>query len=217
MQKNRLFLLIFLFVAGILLQNCGKTKFDPTFYRLKELKIQSIINVNGADSHAFYSTNPNAVDTLAQTDTLGISVIFLAEYYAANFSDRLKDISFFPTANAKIICLPGQKGAMESVTKVNITSDENFDSNHLAGQSLNDLFFLSNSTDGKFTVPLNSFLTQLFAEPTNVAFENSLSQMLRNILLKARANAGTKHVFTISVEYSDGRKFQTKSPSIFFL
>ena len=157
------------------------------------------------------------MDTLKRTDTLGISLILNAEYYATNFSDRLKDISFFPTANAKIICLPGQKGAMESLTKVNITSDEDFDANHPAGQSLNDLFFVRNTTDGKFNVPLNNFLTQLFAEPTNVAYENSLSQMFRSILLNARAYSGTKHILNISIEYSDGRKFSTKCPSVFFL
>lgn len=218
MKITNLIPFLLLLSFGVMFHACKPSKCDETFYRINEVRFPSFFSKNGAQVFSFYSTNAAVVDTIAKSDTLGMSLAFLANYYAAKKQTPNLDFSFFPTANAdRIPCVPGQKGTNETVTKVTITSNENFNSQHAKNQSLNDLCFLPNSTNGNFNVPLNSVLTQIYAENQSVPLASTnLGQQL-TILIKAKPYAGSQHVFTISVELSNGTKLSCNSANILFL
>lgn len=213
-MKKTTYVFLFCFALGLIFNACHRyPKCDETFYRLKEARFVSFLGKNGAKMSEL-----SANDSLAASDTLGINIGFYADYYAQNAPKWNFDFSFFPTANAKIApCIQGQKGANEQVTKITLTSSEDFDAQHLKNQSLNDLFWVRNSIDGNFTIPFEDYLAQIYAESKNVPLYNSNFMQNMSVLLKAKPISGTKKVFTVSVELSNGTKLSANSTEILFL
>lgn len=218
MKKSFFVLLLLFFALAIAFESCKYPKCTETFYRLNELAIVRIMTKTGTQWHEFSNQNITAVDTITSSDSLLMMLRFSSEFYTQKESKLDWNFSLFPTASAKIVpCRRGGKGATEKIVDISISSDNDFDAEHLKNQSLNDLFFVLDNNTNLFQVPLTDYLAQIYAIETQMDFNDTLLGQNHYILLKKRPLSGTIHIFTVSVTYSDGRKFTHKSPQILFL
>lgn len=211
--------LTFVLAAFMLVVGCHKRTYQcppDTYYRFQDLKIYKIFSKNGLQTHEFYSSSGLATDTLTKTDSLKMALLIDVEFYSNNEFNRINNFSFFPAAYAYMNpCPDGTKGTKESISNINITSSEDFDAKHLSNQSLNDLFFVKEIQNENFDIPINDFLTQLYANPQEASYTSVRRYF--EILLKSKPSMSAKHEFKISIEYSDGRRFVARSPEILFL
>jgi hypothetical protein len=220
-KKAVLFSLLFSLLVLFSLESCIRTSNNcpETYYKLKEITFLSLVNKNGAKYHDYYNYDYMGIDSVAATDTLGMKLAFMAEFYAENTSKWQPNFSFFPTAQAELIFCSndGEKGRKEKITNIEITSNSDFDAEHLANQPLNDLLFMIDNESGNFSVPFNDFVESLKAEDKRVGWRASTAGPGFLLLLKKKPVLSRNHTFTVWVKYSDKREYRINSYQVLFL
>lgn len=213
------FLLLFVIIIGFV-QGCKRMQPTDTctenYYRVENLVFNTLVHKNGGIFGEVYGNDTYFTDTLPASDTLGIRLLFNSSFLVEN---SWKNLSFFPTANAFIItnqCPGGTKGRKGSIKKIYLSSNEDFDAQHLKNQSLNDLCFMMDEVSGNFDVPFEDFLQQVYAEGQEVSYLNSVYSKSLLILLKKKPLSGTKHTFSIWIENEKGEKSSFNSSEVFF-
>jgi len=221
MKRKVVLLLMFLLFLAFGLESCRRNfkNCPETFYSLKEIYFSSLVNKNGAQYKDYYNYDYMGIDSVAATDTLGMKMAFAANFYSQLSPKWQPNFSLFPTAHAELIFCTneGSKGRKEKITHIEISSDNDFDAEHLAGQSLNDLCFMMDEESGNFSVPFTHFIEALKAENPKTAWFTSQSSQSFLILLKKKPVLSRNHIFTVWVRYSDNREYRTQSYQVLFL
>ncbi|MFT6323384.1 MAG: hypothetical protein ACJAWO_000936 [Halieaceae bacterium] len=115
--------------------------------------------------------------------------------------------NLFPMAYALSCESEGYRGLKNAVSLIEITSNQDFDSTHLAGTSLNDLFLMELYNSEKTFVPITASNMKLIF---NLA-QYSLEQRL---IITTKPDSLTAHLFTIKMYISNGRFLNATSPEV---
>lgn len=114
---------------------CGNLK--PKFYATK---------MSGETLDSIYPSQNITDSTVIRYDDLKISISFSGKHY----SEAKSEFSLISSAYA---CDPVPPYSEEKITSITITSDQDFDSLHVAGTDLSDVFLVSRySYDTKYTI-----------------------------------------------------------------
>jgi len=199
-MNKKTFLILFFLIGGLTLQQCKKDCeccFAPVpgFFDIQDLEI----------SHLNLQRGGLENNTLAFEDYGFLNLNFLVEYIAHHQEKKL-NFSFINSAYGCTPPQPGSEGSKEeAIELLDIITINNYDENHLAGQSINDILELQdyhinpilltdflNEHDGN--VPHEWLTLKLLAEPT----------MNKTFQVKVILNLST------------GENFETLSPTVNF-
>jgi hypothetical protein len=192
--KSIMILLMIVFLPT-LIQSCCTEDLE-SYYDVTGINIRNI--EGGLNTTPATSTKPaqyfyKEVDSV-ETSKYGLLVEPQIRYYS---------VSQFSSALYACSPDPGGKGTKERIETIQITSSQDFDEGHLAGNSLNDLFLLSYPSGAQEEVELNQFLQ---TNPRTIQYEIILK-------LKRKPDKSSIHQFTIKYSHTDGETFeQTTKP-----
>ena len=101
----------------------------------------------------------------------------------------------------------------DTVIQILITSDSDYDNNHAAGESLNDLFLMTTYN----AIPQNF---ELIAQPLTIGNYLLLGKpatQLYSFLLRGAPSASNDRSFSLEIELRSGKDFQIEMPRILVL
>lgn len=129
------------------------------------------------------------------------------ESYGLYVSPQLRYYASVPAAAALHACSPdeGGKGTREIIEDIQVTSNQDFDEQHPAGSSLNDLFSINDIYTHEL-IELNQFLQG-----------NPAARREKFILrMRKKPTKSMIHQFTIKYAHTDGERFEETAKPITF-
>lgn len=138
---------------------------------------------------------------ILETDTLNFTLKTEIEYLAHQHSFNL-----FSSAYALSCLEHGNQGMKFPMTKIEITSNSDFDENHPAGAVLNDIIYIIKTVGEPVTKLMDEF-----------AFESIFTSVQgdrTSFLLPTQPDVASEHVFTMKVYKSNGDIVSSESEII---
>jgi hypothetical protein len=206
MNMNRfsrsLIFLGFLALTDTVVNSCRKCghEGDCSYVRYHEPK------VSDKSGHLLIASDTTKITE----DTLHLSVNFIPEYYT---SQKPVQYNFFSSSTyACSPCMPGELGSKEQISRFEILSDRDFDSQHPKNTSLNDLFqFTERYAVSMFVNPFDSVLQTYYLNQ-----DLRLKSMNWSLESTGKPAQEKTHRFRFEIDYTDGRKYVTDAGVFIF-
>ncbi len=126
---------------------------------------------------------------ISSSNRLAISVKFTDIYYLVQKSPTL-NLGF--CAYAKSVCEQGYKGEKYPITHIFVSSNSDFDNNHIAGSELNDLIKVyGTNSEGLYIL---GYLKDFEISKINPSY----------MFIESRPEIDKKHIFTVKFKKSNG-------------
>jgi len=208
MKKVKIIGLILAFSIGFTFPSCEKGPVDSC----DGVVFRNFFDVKGLTVSSFSDFSNNAFipagDTIALEELDVFFVDYDVDYLVNDFPKQSHPFYLMPTANACSYIPGGQGSKEEGLVNFTITTLNDFDSAHLAGSSLNDLFLYSGSIWEPVETPIP--LAQFLSDQT----ENLQSE---DMLLKLEKAPELNSEFRISIrmELSTGEIYEQETMPIY--
>jgi hypothetical protein len=151
-MKTRLFALIFLHVSVLIYVACTPCTCPPSgdmpFLKVDGITIKSVLG----DQNVFNSSfNPPSVNTFSGVDLDKFAIHVKSDVSFIAYQNTCRPNPFISSAMAcDCPLIDGSRGLKFDLEKITITPSVDYDSNHLAGKDMSDLFVLSRNDIGFF-------------------------------------------------------------------
>ena len=201
MKAKTIFLTLILSV-GISFQSCEKIEFGNSCGDLPQF-LGSYFDIHGINVINYKKRGECCADPIGQgesvsfSDITNINIRFLVDYMALNKDRQRSVFSLMKTLNACTPALNGQLGSKtEKLNSFSIITINDFDSSHLANDTINDLLYCGKKQDFK----------EYLAQDTGL-----LKVTEFYLALKTRPVLNNEFKFKVMVELSTGEHYQANS------
>lgn len=209
MKQFKLISLLLFFTMGLIIPSCEK---DSTPTSCDGVIFRNFFDITAIDIASYSSylegTRVSANDTISFNQLDKIFIDYLVDYVTFQDVNRSWSFSLIPTANA-CTYIPGSSGSKEeAITSFSITTLNDFDAEHLANTSINDLFEYHG--DSREPIQTAIPLTQFLAEQTaNIAGEDMV------LALTKAPELNQEFKVKVVLELSTGEVHEVESEAIF--